>query len=51
MRCSFNITGTKTYRFSASKNPFGNGANLETIPKGTEKDFETKRLKEESRNA
>ena len=39
MRCSFNIGGSesgksapKTYRLSSSKNPFGSGANLQTIP-------------------
>lgn len=39
MRCSFNIGGSesgksapKTYRLSSSKNAFGSGANLQTIP-------------------
>lgn len=39
MRCSYNIGGSesgksapKTYRLSSSKNPFGGGANLQTIP-------------------
>lgn len=39
MRCSFNIGGSesgksapKTYRLSSSKNAFGGGANLQTIP-------------------
>ncbi len=39
MRCSFNIGGSesgksapKTYRLSSSKNAFGTGANLQTIP-------------------
>ena len=39
MRCSFNIGGSesgktapKTYRLSSSENPFGSGANLQTIP-------------------
>lgn len=34
MRCSFNIAGTETYRFSSSKNAFGSGLNLQNIPKG-----------------
>lgn len=34
MRCSFNITGTETYRFSSSTNAFGTGLNLQNIPKG-----------------
>lgn len=34
MRCSFNIAGTGTYRFSSSENPFGNGGNLQNLPKG-----------------
>jgi len=36
MRCSFNIGGTETYRFSSSKNAFGSGLNLQNIPKGGE---------------
>lgn len=34
MRCSFNVGGTETYRFSSSKNAFGSGLNLQNIPKG-----------------
>jgi len=34
MRCSFNIAGTETYRFSSSQNAFGSGLNLQNIPKG-----------------
>lgn len=34
MRCSFNIAGTETYRFSSSENAFGSGTNLQNIPKG-----------------
>ena len=34
MRCSFNIAGTETYRFSSSTNAFGSGLNLQNIPKG-----------------
>lgn len=37
MRCSFNIAGTSTYRFSSSTNAFGSGANLQTIPKGAKR--------------
>lgn len=32
MRCSYNIGGTDTYRFSSSKNAFGNGLNLQNVP-------------------
>jgi len=35
MRCSFNIAGTETYRFSSSKNAFGSGMNLQNIPNGS----------------
>lgn len=38
MRCSFNIGGTETYRFSSSKNAFGSGMNLQNIPKGGDSD-------------
>lgn len=34
LRCSFNIAGTETYRFSSSTNAFGSGLNLQNIPKG-----------------
>lgn len=34
LRCSFNIAGTETYRFSSSKNAFGSGTNFQNIPKG-----------------
>ena len=34
MRCSFNIAGTETYRFSSSSNAFNSGLNLQNIPKG-----------------
>lgn len=37
MRCSYNPTGTETFRLSSSKNVFGSGCNLQTIPKGDEK--------------
>lgn len=34
MRCSYNIAGTETFRFSSSANAFGSGTNLQNIPKG-----------------
>lgn len=34
MRCSFNIAGTDTYRFSSSENAFGSGMNLQNVPSG-----------------
>lgn len=36
MRCSFNIGGTATFRFSSSGNAFGSGMNLQNIPEGDE---------------
>lgn len=36
MRCSFNVAGTSTYRFSSSQNAFDSGMNLQNIPKGDE---------------
>ena len=38
MRCSFNPSGTDTFRWNSSKNAYGRGANLQNIPKGTEDD-------------
>lgn len=38
MRCSFNIAGTETYRFSSSENAFGSGLNMQNIPKGDEEE-------------
>ena len=38
MRCSFNIGGTETFRFSSRKNAFGSGMNMQNIPKGGEDD-------------
>jgi DNA polymerase I-like protein with 3'-5' exonuclease and polymerase domains len=35
MRCSINVTGAKTLRFSTSLNAFGTGTNLQNLPKGT----------------
>jgi DNA polymerase I-like protein with 3'-5' exonuclease and polymerase domains/uracil-DNA glycosylase len=34
MRCSYNIAGTETFRFSSSQNAFGTGLNLQNIPSG-----------------
>ena len=36
MRCSFNIAGTETFRFSSSENAFNSGMNLQNIPSGDE---------------
>lgn len=36
MRCSFNVCGTESMRFSSSSNAFGNGGNLQNIPSGDE---------------
>ena len=36
MRCSFNISGTETIRWSSNKNAFGRGTNLQNIPSGSE---------------
>lgn len=36
MRCTFNIAGTDTFRFSSAKNAFGSGMNLQNIPTGDE---------------
>ena len=38
MRSSLAIAGTESLRFTSSENIEGRGANLQTIPKGTEKD-------------
>lgn len=34
MRCSYNMGGTETFRFSSSENAFYTGTNLQNIPKG-----------------
>lgn len=34
LRCSYNIAGTETFRFSSSQNAFDSGLNLQNIPKG-----------------
>ena len=36
IRCSYNVGGTDTFRFSSSQNAFGSGMNLQNIPKGNE---------------
>ena len=38
MRCSYNVGGTETFRFSSSKDAFGSGLNLQNVPKGGESD-------------
>jgi len=37
MRCSYNVTGTDTFRFSSSQNIYDRGGNLQNIPSGKEK--------------
>lgn len=37
MHSSFNITGTETFRFSSSQDPFGRGMNLQNITEGKER--------------
>lgn len=34
LRTNLNVCGTETYRFASSKNAFGNGMNMQNIPKG-----------------
>ena len=36
MRCSFNTSGTETFRWSSSSNAFGEGTNLQNLPTGNE---------------
>lgn len=36
IRCSFNIAGTKTFRFSSDHNAFGTGLNFQNLSKGDE---------------
>ena len=36
MRCSFNVAGTETFRWSSSKSAFDKGTNLQNIPEGDE---------------
>ena len=37
MRCSINVAGTETYRFSTSKNAWGRGTNLQNIPRNRDR--------------
>lgn len=34
MRCTLNVGGTETYRFSSSQNAFNTGMNMQNLPKG-----------------
>ena len=34
MRCSYNLAGTETFRYSSSSDAFGYGTNLQNLPKG-----------------
>jgi uracil-DNA glycosylase len=36
IRCSYNVAGTDTFRFSSSRNAFGSGMNLQNVPEGDE---------------
>lgn len=36
MRCSYNLTGTDTFRLSSSENAYGRGGNMQNIPSGNE---------------
>lgn len=36
LRCSYNVSGTETYRFSSSKDAFGFGTNLQNVTSGYE---------------
>lgn len=40
MRCSYNMCGTETFRFSSRKDAFGSGTNLQNIPKLKGEDLE-----------
>jgi DNA polymerase-1 len=40
LRCSYNVAGTKTFRFASSQNAFGSGGNLQNIPNGDEDDLD-----------
>lgn len=37
-RCSYNVTGTDTFRFSSSENIYGRGGNFQNIPSGKEEE-------------
>jgi uracil-DNA glycosylase len=36
IRCSYNVAGTETFRWNSGSNAFGEGTNLQNIPKGEE---------------
>lgn len=38
MRCTYNVAGPETYRFSSSQDAFGTGGNLQNLSTGTEDD-------------
>jgi len=38
MRCSYNLTGTDTFRLSSSENIYGRAGNMQNIPSGNESD-------------
>lgn len=40
MRCSYDITGAETFRFSSSENAFGRGMNLQNIPSDKSKSIQ-----------
>ncbi|MFQ5742008.1 MAG: uracil-DNA glycosylase family protein [Acidobacteriota bacterium] len=40
MRCSFNIAGTRTFRWNSDENAFKRGGNLQNIPSGTEEELD-----------
>lgn len=44
MRCSYNVAGAETFRFSSSENAFGSGMNLQNIPAGGDADDEVDAL-------
>jgi DNA polymerase I-like protein with 3'-5' exonuclease and polymerase domains/uracil-DNA glycosylase len=44
IRCSFNLSGTVTFRLSSSENAFGSGLNLQNIPSGSEDDDDALKL-------
>ena len=44
MRCSYNVAGTETFRWSSSTNVFDRGANLQNLPKG-DKDSKAEELR------
>lgn len=44
MRCSYNVAGTATFRFSSAQDAFGSGLNLQNIPKGGDADDEVDSL-------